>query len=232
MNPITFLGGLLLGLASSLHCAGMCGGIASSLTLTFSGAGGARDRAEALAAAQAGKTVSYMLAGALLGALGAGVYGLLDRQGAFFVLQRVGAAGLAWVGLSLLGLAPPPSAIDRLFAPLRRWAWNARRGDRRIAAGVAGLVWGLLPCGMVYSALLYAMLSGTALSGALVMLGFGLGVTPSVVAVAMGVSWLPRLAQGTWTRRAIGGVMIAIGAATLVWPTGGVAALCARVLGT
>ncbi|WP_304168905.1 sulfite exporter TauE/SafE family protein [Phenylobacterium aquaticum] len=232
MNPITFLGGLLLGLASSLHCAGMCGAIASSLTLTFAGSGGARDRAEALAAAQAGKTLAYVTAGALLGALGAGVYGLLDRQGGFFILQRVGAAGLAWVGLSMLGLAPPPSVFDRAFAPLRRWAWTARRGGRRLAAGVAGLVWGLLPCGMVYSALLYAMLSGTALSGGLVMLGFGLGVTPSVVAVALGVSWLPKISQAPWTRRAIGGVMIAIGGATLVWPMGGVVALCARVLGT
>lgn len=226
MNSITFLGGLLLGLASSLHCAGMCGAIASSLTLTFGRDGSTASRLKALAATQGGKTLAYVSAGALLGAVGAGVYGLLDRDGAYFILQRVGAAGLVWVGLSLLGLAPPPSVFDRLFAPLRRWAWARRASANWIAAGVAGLVWGLLPCGMVYSALLYAMLAGSAVKGGLVMLGFGLGVIPSVTGVALGVSWLPKLGQGAWARRSIGAAMILIGVATLFWPMGQLAAMC------
>lgn len=227
MNSITFLGGLLLGLGSSLHCAGMCGGIASSLAMTFAGSAGLRARAEALAITQLGKTLAYVAAGALLGAAGAGVYGLMDRDGAYFILQRMGAAGLAWVGLSLLGLAPPPSVLDGLFAPLRRWAWSTRRAGSRLAAGAAGLIWGLLPCGMVYAALLYAMLAGSAVGGGMVMLGFGLGVMPSVMSVALGVSWLPDLRRGRWSGRVLGSGLIVASLLTLVWPAGSLGAICA-----
>jgi hypothetical protein len=182
---------------------------------------------EVLAIAQSGKVLAYAAAGALLGAVGAGVYGLVDRAGAYFILQRLGAAGLIWVGLSLLGLAPPLSVIDRAFSPLRRWASSRRRGGSRIAAGLAGLVWGLLPCGMVYAALLYAMLAGSALGGGLVMLGFGLGVAPSVTAAALGLSWLPQAARGVWSSRAVGGALVVAGIVTLMWPMGGIGAICA-----
>ena len=230
MSSITFLGGLLLGLASSLHCAGMCGAIASSLTMAIARDGDGRSRAETLMIAQLGKTGSYVVAGTVLGAVGAGIYGLLDREGAYFVLQRAGAAGLVWVGLSFLGLVPPVSILDRVFAPLRRWAWTTRRVGRGVSAALAGLVWGLLPCGMVYAALLYAMLAGNAQGGALVMLGFGLGVMPSVTVTTLGLTWLPDLRKGVWSSRLIGGGLVAAGLATLVWPAGGMAAVCAPLI--
>ena len=224
INPTTLLGGVLLGLASSLHCAGMCGGIGSSLTLAAGRS--ARTQAQTLVIAQAGKAVAYAAAGGVLGALGSGVYGLFDRQNAHLVLQWLGAAGLVWIGLSLLGLVPAFAAFEGVSAPIRRWAWSNRRSGYW-ASGLAGLAWGLLPCGMVYSALLFAMLAGSAVSGAAVMLGFGLGVMPSVTAAALGVSRLPQLARGRLTRLSIGGALIVIGMATLVWPMGGPQTHCA-----
>lgn len=225
MTSLTFIGGVLLGLASSLHCAGMCGGIAASLALSLRPGGSTRARAEVLLAAQAGKTLAYVTAGGALGAVGAAAYGLFNRSVGFFILQRVGAAGLVWVGLSLFGLVPAASLADRAIAPLRRWAWASGRTGAA-APALAGLVWGLLPCGMVYSALLFAMLSGSAFGGAAVMAGFGLGVMPSVTASALGVASLPALAQSRASRAAVGAALIAVGVATLFWPMGGLRALC------
>ncbi len=68
LNSLTFGGGLLLGLASSLHCASMCGPIAASLTFGFG-----PNRARALMAAQAGRILIYVTAGALAGAAGGAV---------------------------------------------------------------------------------------------------------------------------------------------------------------
>jgi len=165
-------------------------------------------------------------AGAALGALGATVYGLLDRQGAYLVLQRLGAAGLGWVGLSLLGVAPPPRFPDRVLAPVRRMLLRRRASGPALMAAVAGVGWGLMPCGIAYAALLYAMLAGSALGGGLVMLGFGLGVAPAVIAASLGVSWLPDLAQRGSVQRLLGGALILIALATLAWPMGTAAAVC------
>ena len=226
MNPTTLLGGVLLGFASSLHCAGMCGGIGASMTLTLAKDGSRQSQSRALLTAQAGKAVAYTAAGALVGGLGAGVYGLLDRQAAYLVLRGIGASGLVWIGLSLLGLVPAFAALEGVSAPLRRWAWSTRRAGLW-ASGLAGLAWGLLPCGMVYSALLFAMLAGSALNGAGVMLGFALGVTPSVTTAAFGVSRLPRLARGQPAQISVGAALIVIGLATFIWPAGGPRTHCA-----
>lgn len=134
----------------------MCGGIGSTLTLTLAGGRPARTQAQTLMIAQAGKAISYVVAGATLGALGSGVYGLFDRRGAYMVLQWLGAAGLVWIGLSLIGFVPAFAGFEAVSAPLRRWAWSNRRTGYW-TAGLAGLAWGLLPCGMIYSALLFAM---------------------------------------------------------------------------
>ena len=86
MITLDFGGGLLLGLASSLHCAGMCGGIAASIALATAPEAGAGGRLVALLQAQAGKAAGYMAAGAALGWAGAGLYGALDMTEAFGIL--------------------------------------------------------------------------------------------------------------------------------------------------
>ena len=230
MITLDFGGGLLLGLASSLHCAGMCGGIAASIALaaapgasTGAGAGG---RLIALLQAQAGKAAGYVTAGAALGWAGAGLYGALDMTEAFGILQKVSAAVLVWTALGLMGLAPSPALLGRLFQPMSRWMLKARRSARGLAAAAAGLAWGLIPCGMVYAALLYALLAGTPGRGALVMAGFALGVLPSVTATALGAAGLVRAGARPGLRLAAGGALMAFALVTLVWPAGAAPGLC------
>ncbi len=229
MDSLTFLGGLLLGAASSLHCAGMCGSIASSLMFALAPDTGTGARIRTLLLAQGGKALAYVAAGGVLGLFGSVLYGAFDQAALHQGLRVVAALCLAWIGFSLTGLAPPLSALDGLLAPLSRWITTGR--FRLAQAGPAGpvlvgMAWGLMPCGMVYGALFYAMLSGDGMGGALVMSGFALGTLPAVTATALGILTLRRLGARPGTRIAIGLALVALATASVVVPTSGWAALC------
>lgn len=217
LNPLTLGGGLLLGLASSLHCAGMCGPIASSLMFGFGG------RARALAAAQASRVLVYISAGALAGSAGGLAFGATPHASAFLVMRAAAALSLAWIGFSLLGLAPSLAGMDRFTAPLARALSRFRAPGGALAAG---MVWGFLPCGMVYGALFYAGLSGGPLNGAAVMAGFGLGTLPAVTAVALGLGRFRALAHKPHARIAVGLGLMGVAAASLALPAATAAIFC------
>jgi uncharacterized protein len=227
-DSLTLLGGLLLGLASSLHCAGMCGAIASSLMFAFAAGEREAERAGALMAAHAGRVLMYVAGGAILGAVGSTLYGSFDHAGAFLVMRWAAAVALGWIGLSVAGFAPSLSIVDRVAAPIAtRLRFGASKPMRGATGAFAsGLLWGLLPCGMVYGALFYAMLTGDAWRGAAVMAGFGLGTLPSVTAVALGLSRFRRLAQRRNARVAVGLGIMAVAAASVAVPAMTVAGFC------
>jgi sulfite exporter TauE/SafE len=179
--------------------------------------------------AQAGKLIAYVTAGAIVGGFGSALYGLFDQHAAYAVLQRFGALVLIWTAVSLTGILPSPAILARAFTPLSSWAWTQKRRGHGLAALIAGLVWGLLPCGMVYAALMYAMLAGDALRGGLVMLGFGLGVSPLLTASSLGVAWLGKTDRRPALQWAAGLALIAVSVSTLVWPDVA-GALCRPVL--
>lgn len=228
MDPVAgIVAGFGLGLASTLHCAGMCGAIACALL--HLGAPTTPSNAWRTAAlSHAGRIVSYSLAGALVGSVGAPAMAWLDRDIAFRLAQWAAAAALMWSGLSTAGLVPPLSGLDRLFAPVAnvvsRFALLAPGHSARALVG--GLAWGLMPCAMVYGALLTAMLSGSALGGVIVMAAFGLGTLPGLV-VAMKVFTGLRAASSRRDLRMTAGLAIAVLGFLSVWiPHGGSDALC------
>ncbi|HTR13368.1 MAG TPA: sulfite exporter TauE/SafE family protein [Roseiarcus sp.] len=228
-DGLTFLGGLLLGLASSLHCAAMCGAIASSLMFAFSNGDAAGKRVEALLAAHAGRVLIYVGAGAALGAFGSTIYSAFDHAHAYLFMRWAAAVALGWIGLSVAGLAPSLAVADRVAAPIAsalRFGGGASVASGPAGAFASGIVWGLLPCGMVYGALFYAMLSGGALQGAMVMAGFGLGTLPSVTGIALGVASFRRLARRTRARLAVGLGIVALAAASLAVPAMSSTAFC------
>lgn len=193
------LSGFLLGLASSLHCAGMCGPIASALLFTLDPAADVQDRLATVLTVQLGKAIAYVAAGGILGALGSEIYGAFDQTGNYRLLQWGAAASLSWVGLSVAGLLPPLSGLDGWLRPVsavaRRLAlWSSRH--RTAAPLLMGLSWGLVPCAMVFAALLTAMLSGSGGGGAALMAGFALGTVPAVTVSALGIGGLRALAPG------------------------------------
>ncbi len=227
LGELSLAGGFAAGLASSLHCVGMCGGIASSLTLSLSPNGSRADRVRVLLFAQLGRIIAYTLAGAALAAIGTGLYFGFDRAEAHHVMRWAGALVLVYIGFSVMGWAPALSGLDRLGQGVHRFM-GARLGGAFHAASpvLAGLVWGLLPCGMVYAVLLYALLSGSAVSGGLVMLGFGLGTLPAVTAAALGLTHFHAFARRPGTRYFVGAVIVMIGFASAAIPWRALAALC------
>lgn len=210
--------GFGLGLASTLHCAGMCGGIASGL-MHFGAPRSAAEGTVLVVLTHVGRVTSYALAGMLVGALGAPALGWLDREIAFRLAQWAGAAALMWIGLSTAGLLPPLSALDRVLAPVAGFLARAARPlpSRHATALAGGLAWGMMPCAMVYGALFTAMLSGSAAGGGTVMMAFGLGTLPGLIAATAGFGVLARGARRSW--RLAAGLAIATLGFLTVWIT-------------
>ncbi|HEX5094316.1 MAG TPA: sulfite exporter TauE/SafE family protein [Burkholderiales bacterium] len=172
---------LALGLASGLHCVGMCGGIVAAFSArrTIPIAPASRPRPLVL---NAGRVATYAALGALAGALGGAVplmQGALPAQTILFVLAN---AALILTGLYLAGAGRLLGRLEGLAAPLWRRvqpvATRLMATRTPLATFGAGMLWGLLPCALVYGALGAATLSGGAPGGALAMLAFGLGTLP------------------------------------------------------
>lgn len=213
-SPLTLAGGLVLGLASTLHCAGMCGGLAA---LSFMPDGRSPTMAlRSAATLHGGRITAYAMLGALAGGFGTAAMGSLDPTIGHRLLRWAAALSLGWIGLSTAGLMPGPSLLAR-FVPAGlqgsgMWG-SGRPGSRSFAAGFG---WGLLPCGMVYGALLYALFSGSALGGALVMAGFGIGTLPGLAGAAFSMAGL-RVASRRPGFRMLAGMAIALaGMASLI----------------
>ncbi len=202
---------LLLGLASGMHCVGMCGGVVTAFSaqpIGFVRTGFPRDPAThpvwtRQLAYNAGRISSYAAAGAiagLVGSLGAQIEGVLPGQIVLYVLAN---AMLVIVGLHLAGVRSPFALVESLGAPLwRRLAPHASRllhAQDPQRALLAGAIWGWLPCGLVYGALATATLAGGAGGGALAMAAFGLGTLPWLLAVGVGAARMRALfAQARW----------------------------------
>jgi len=214
---------LVTGFLSGVHCLGMCGGIVGA----FSGLGAAapvsvqprraslwREAARQLAF-NSGRVASYTIAGAAAGALGgagAAMTGALSWQVALYVLANV---MLILVGLYLAGASAWVARVEVLGAPLwRRLQPLAARllPARSLPQSVAaGLVWGWIPCGLVYAALAVAVLAGSAERGALAMAAFGLGTLPNLLAAGLAAARLRGFAARRGVRIAAGGVVLGFG---------------------
>jgi sulfite exporter TauE/SafE len=162
-----------------------------------------------------GRITSYAFAGALAGALGAGVYAAaaLPAQTA---LYGVASLALLLLGIHLAFLRGPLAALEQVGLPLwRRVQPLAARllPPRSLPQAFgAGLLWGLLPCGLVYAALSAALLAGSPVHGAAGMLAFGLGTLPWLLAAGLAAARLRAWALRPAVRGAFGAVLIGYGA--------------------
>jgi len=236
---ITFGGGVLLGFASSLHCIGMCGGIALLLGLPP-----ARRRAEnrggrigALASTLAGhvplhlgRALAYMTLGGLAGGIGAAAIGAVAMEQAHLFMRWAAAMALAWVGFSVLGLMPSPATVGHALLPRMGYGHPSLSLPTPLARLMTGLGWGFMPCGMVYGALLFAAFAGSALGGMAVMGGFALGTMPSLMLVHGGHAALARFARRAQARWITGAAILFLALLSLLAPETGFRAFC-RSLG-
>ena len=216
----------LVGLLGGVHCVAMCGGIVAALNLparrtALSVAGGGTVVTGAAAqlplhvAYSIGRIGSYAVAGAIAGGVGgvatlAGTVMPVQIALALFANALVVLLGayLAGAGSGIARLEAIGSALWRRVAPAGRRFLPADTPARAIAAGA---VWGWLPCGLVYSVLALALVSGSAARGALVMLAFGLGTLPNLLAAGLAVGALRTLLQRRGVRLAAGLAVAALG---------------------
>lgn len=238
MTGIALIPIFLIGLLGSLHCVGMCGGIVSA----FSAASrpprpfpavvvtiptvreGAKSQAVRVLAYNAGRIGSYAVAGAIVGGAAGGVYALSNwswlQMSAYWLTNlMLVALGLylmdAWYGLTRL-----EELGQGLWRRLRPLIQPLLPMDSPGKAFALGGIWGWLPCGMVYSVLLTAMFSGSAFSGASVMLAFGLGTLPAMLGLGLLGQRLRALAQQKTMRRVTGSVVLAFGVLGLLRAAG------------
>ena len=188
-GSLTLLSAFLLGLIASGHCLVMCGGISGALAIATRTDARGRPRIDLLAGYQIGRISSYMIAGASLAGFGSALLSLVDQDQVRIGLRWLSAALFALVGLSLLlrGRGFEPALGRRAWsriAPLARRLLPVRSFPQAFALGA---LWGWMPCGLAYSVLLIAWLSMDPLRSALIMLLFGLGTVPAVLAGAYGV---------------------------------------------
>ncbi|MFN4340670.1 MAG: sulfite exporter TauE/SafE family protein [Azonexus sp.] len=179
MPDTGFLALFLVGLLGGTHCVGMCGGIVSALSMGGQAGWGLH------LAYNAGRILSYVVAGAIAGALGAASLGLAGQVPVRMVLYFFANLMLVALGLYLIGLSGALAlteragqALWRRVQPLTRRFLPVRGAAQAFPLGV---LWGWLPCGLVYSALASALTAGSAGRGAAMMLAFGLGTLPNLL---------------------------------------------------
>ena len=202
----------LVGLLGGTHCVGMCGGIVGALAAQDTGG---RVAWSLHLGYNCGRIVSYVLAGALVGAIGglSMAFGpVASVQLGFYVVANLMLVAL---GFYLMGFTRVLAVTERVGQHL----WNRIRPlttrfvpARSVAQALPlGMLWGWLPCGLVYSVLATAMVSGSALRGAAAMLVFGLGTLPNLLLAGVLFSRFRRFAQAPVARILSGLLVLAFG---------------------
>lgn len=209
MTP-DWVGAFFIGLVGAGHCMGMCGGIASMLSIGQTAPSKLTPLFYNL-----GRLLSYTLIGALVGGAVSSI-SQLGELNSILAWLRIAAAvfmvllacylGRWWHGLLY---------IEKLGQAL--WKWISPAGKALLPlkspahALPFGLVWGWLPCGLVYSTLTWSAVSGSALNGALVMFMFGLGTLPAMLLVGHGAKSLKGLQNSVIFRHIVALLLLTYG---------------------
>ncbi|MDE1546780.1 sulfite exporter TauE/SafE family protein [Dechloromonas agitata] len=209
MPDTGFLALFLVGLLGGTHCVGMCGGIVSAMSMGGQAGWGLH------LAYNAGRILSYAVAGAVAGALGAASLGLEGQVPVRMVLYFIANLMLVALGLYLIGLSGALAFTERAGQALWRRVQPLTRRFLPVR-GVAqafplGVLWGWLPCGLVYSALASALTAGSAGRGAAMMLAFGLGTLPNLLLAGLLLARLNGIVKRPVVRTASGLLVLGFG---------------------
>lgn len=213
----TLLAAAFAGLLGGVHCAVMCGGIATGVAAMAPG------RPLAVAwQANLGRIGGYVLAGALAGGLGGGLLRILRIDALALGVRVAAGIALVLVALRLLDrggrfdlLARPGVRAWRWLQPLHRHLLPADRAWRRVALGA---LWGWMPCGLSMAMLTVAWLQASAGGGALVMAAFGLATLPVMLPLTWSGARMNRWLQRPGLRTVLGALVLAAGLLTVAAP--------------
>jgi hypothetical protein len=216
MPELSLISAFIVGLLGGGHCVGMCGGIVSAVTLSLPGQ---RSKFPFLLAYNTGRISSYALAGVLAGLVGASSFFLDHVLPVERLLYGLASLMLVVLGLYLAGLWQGVLVLERMGSvvwkrvqPLSKKLLPLRSKPQAFALG---MVMGWLPCGLVYSVLVAALATGSALQGGALMLAFGLGTLPTLLTMGLAAVRLKAFLQHSWVRRISGLLVLGFGAVGL-----------------
>jgi sulfite exporter TauE/SafE len=214
----------LMGLLGGAHCLGMCGGVVGMLTAGLGPEIRSNPKKVALFHLNynIGRILSYILMGLVFGLLGAILAQTLQMSLFDKVLRVFSGVLMIMVGLYIGGWSSSIQILEKIG--VKFWAVLQPLTKRFLpvkdlkSAFFTGLLWGGIPCGLVYGALSFAIVSGSAAQGGLIMLVFGLGTLPSLLLMASVSTQLTHLTQKPWVRKTSGLLIIGLGVAALWMP--------------
>jgi len=220
---LSFWVAVTIGLLSAVHCLGMCSGIIGALTFSLP-ADILPHKTKVFPYVMAyniGRIGSYALGGALVGGLSGQFFTTLSPRIGYTILQWLSAGVLLAIGLYLAGWFPKLARVEMVGRPFwRRIEPYGRRllpVTHPLQALFFGGIWGWLPCGLVYTTLIWSASTGNAVDAAWLMVGFGLGTLPATLTAGVLTSWVARLARSQRLRRVAGLTLILTALGTLIY---------------
>lgn len=222
MTMTLLLAALAMGFLGSPHCLGMCGGIVAAFGISMRDLSPSKRRA-LIITYHIGRLISYMMLGVIASLIGSQVIAPFLTDNA---LPRILLGGaLIFAALLMLGV-PVLNRLEKLGLGL----WNRLSPIRQKVLPInslpkamgAGMLWGLLPCGLVYGALVMAVSTAAtqvdALSGAVFMLFFGLGTLPMLIATDSMIAFLQKMVAKFNLRQFSGVLMLISGLSVALSP--------------
>jgi len=212
-----YITAFVVGLLGGVHCLGMCGGVVGGLTFSLD----ARIQTSPTRTFlfqllyNLGRITSYAIIGAVFGLFGAS----LGTVAAFLPVQQglqlLAGGFMIALGLYLggwwFGVAKVERLGQKIWQQLAPFAKKMSVVKHYHQAWLYGLVWGWLPCGLIYSMLIMAMTSASAIGGASLMIAFGLGTLPNLLLMGVFAFYFTRISRMTWVKRFAGTTVIAMG---------------------
>ena len=218
MNELSLITAFMLGLLGSSHCLGMCGGISAALGMSSQSATQTQQLSR-LIAYNSGRISTYGLIGALAGFIGSQLTivpeaGLLLRGIAGLLLIAMGLYVAGW-WFGLTKLEQLGTKLWRHVQPFSQKLLPVKSSGQALKLG---LLWGLLPCGLVYSTLSWALAAADWQQSALLMIAFGLGTSPAMLATGLASQQVLSLLKKRGARMLAGSLIIVMGVVTLWIP--------------
>lgn len=221
MDEITLAAAFLVGLFGSTHCAGMCGGIVGALTLGLPETvrGRIMHMLPFVLLYNIGRIASYAVAGLLVAGIGSLIVDIVDIKAVRFYVALVAGGFMIILGLYIAGWWQGLLKIENLGGFV--WKYLEPLGRKFLpiknyhSALMAGIIWGWIPCGMVYAALVWTLTASSAIQGALLMVSFGLGTVPAMLFMGLMAGKLVGPLQKPLVRNIAGVTVIAFGVYSL-----------------
>jgi sulfite exporter TauE/SafE len=190
----------------------MCGGIVGAVSMHLPQS---KSKVPFLLAYNTGRVLSYTLAGAIAGLVGASSFFLQHVLPIQHVLYGISSLMLIALGLYLAGIWHGVTYLENagkvIWKTLQPYSKRYIPVQNFRQAFILGGLWGWLPCGLVYSVLIAAIATGSAVNGGLLMLAFGLGTLPTLITMGMAAVRLKTVLQNIWVRRASGLLVLGFG---------------------